>query len=182
MDWLTAFDTLLSQSDIEADMRPPASLENIQAFEAALAEQERVKGFALPPSYRAFLLRYDGGSVDDSKSGSYPRFLSIGEYQKPWHSLLEYNAADSVLMDHEIETYYTFEPLVIIGTDEGSNFWALDPTQRRVDGEMPVRFCDHESGDIYAQSADFASFVLLIANRQLKYRGLENPVVEGPSW
>ncbi len=182
MDWLTAFDEFLAEPDVKGDMKPPASLKSIQALEAALARQDRVKDFRLPPSYQAFLLRYDGGSADDSKSGSYLRFLSIGEYQEPWHSLMEYNAADSVLMDHEIETYFTFEPLVIIGMDEGSSFWALDPSQSRADGEMPVRYCNHENGDIYAQAEDFASFILLIANRQLKYRGLENPIIKGHSW
>ena len=92
---------------------------------------------------------------------------------------MEFNAADSVLMNHEIETYFTFEPLVIIATDQGDGFWAFDPSQRRKDGEMPVRYCDDETGNVYAQADDFSSFVLLIANRKLKYRGLENPIVKG---
>ena len=182
MDWLTAFNEFLAQPDIDANMNPPAAVGSIQAFEAALAEQERIKRFILPPSYKAFLLRYDGGSIVDSKAGSYPSLLSIDGFKKPWKSLMSYNAADSVLMNHEIETYFTFEPLVMIGTDEGSNFWALDPSQRRTDGEMPVRFCNHESGDIYAQADDFSAFILLIADRRLRYRGLRNPVVKGHSW
>ena len=133
----------------------------------------------MPPSYQAFLLRFDGGSVNDSDSGSYLHFLSIGDYLEPWNSLMEYNAADSVLMDHEIETYFTFEPLVMFATDEGCSFWALDPSQRSENGEMPVRYCDHENGNIYAQADDFPSFILAIANRKLMYRGLENPILQG---
>lgn len=173
MDWLTAFDELVALTNKASTLNPPASQESINEFEASLAEQDRVKGCRLPLSYQAFLLHCDGAYIDDRDSGTYIKFLSLGK------DLTEYNDADSVLLDHEIETYYTFEPLVMIAMDEGSSFWALDPTQKREDGEMPVRYCDHESGDIYAQSEDFPSFILSIANRQLKYRGLTNPIIRG---
>ena len=179
---MTAFDELLRNPEVKCDINPPASPESVQAFESGLAEQDRVKGFVLPPSYRAFLLRYDGGSIVDDVAGSYPTFLSVQEYEKPWNSLMAYNAADSVLMNHEIETYFPFEPLVMIAMDEGSSFWALDQGQRRGDGEMPVRYCDHESGAVYAQAEDFSAFILALADRLLEYRGLENPIVKGRFW
>ena len=70
MDWLTTFDEFLAKPDVDGEMKPSSSLESIQTFEAALAQQERVKGVRLPPSYQAFLLRYDGGSVDDEGTGT----------------------------------------------------------------------------------------------------------------
>ena len=185
MEWLTAFDGLIAQHSANDDpsaMNPPASLESIRAFETELAKQDRVKGFRLPPSCEAFLLRYDGGDVVDDKAGVYVNFLNVAVDEKPWTRLTLYNDADSVLMDHQIPTYFTFEPLVMIAMDEGSNFWGLDQSERRNDGEMPIRYCDHETGDIYAQSDDFASFIQAIADQKLEYRELNKPIVKGHKW
>ena len=95
-------------------------------------------------------------------------FFSVGESGGRGMTLMEYNASDSVLMDHEIETYYNFEPLVIFAADTGSNFWGFDPRQTRQDGEMPIRFCDHESGEVYEQSDNFISFIEGLASREVK--------------
>lgn len=124
------------------------------------------------------LLRHDGGDFFDEwededekeneKGGGWVdvRFFSVGESGGRGMTLMEYNALDSVLMNHEIETYYNFEPLIVFSADTGSNFWGFDPRQMRQDGEMPVRFCDHESGDVYEQSDGFISFIRGLTSRE----------------
>lgn len=179
MDWITAFTEFLSHKDVGGKIRPPASSESIAAIEERLAKQQRIRGFQMPPSYKVFLEHWGGGWVDDAPGGTHVWFLSVAEDATTCTSLMDYNGEDTVLMNHEIETYFTFEPLVMIAMDEGSNFWAFDPRLTQSDGEMPVRFCDHETGDIYEQAADFPSFIMAIANRTLDYRGLENPIIRG---
>ena len=87
-----------------------------------------------------------------------------------------HNDAKRAFMNHEIETYFPFEPLVIFAIDGGGSFWAFDPRHQREDGEMPVRYCDHETGDIYAQAEDFAAFILMLAKQEFNYQGLEDPL------
>lgn len=175
MEFLNTFANFLVEQEQDR-MKPPATLESIQAIENALAEQERVSGFRMPPSYRAFLLRYDGGFVQDKEAGAYVDFLSVAEDPKNGYSLMNYNGADSVFMNHEIDTYFPLEPLVIFALDEGSNAWAFDPRHQREDGEMPVRYCDHETGDVHAQAEDFPAFILALCRHELRYRGLEDPI------
>lgn len=160
----------------QTDLNPSASLEGIQRIEMALSEQERIRGFNFPPSYKAFLLRYDGGMVYDEDTSDFVLFFSVAEDEKNKCSLMDYNGSDTVLMDHCIETYFPFEALVVFAADGGSDFWAFDPRQQRADGEMPVRYCDHESGYIYAQAEDFPSFILAITKHEATYRELEGPL------
>jgi hypothetical protein len=158
----------------QSGLNSPASPQGIQEVEKMLSGRQRISGFKMPPSYNAFLLRYDGGCVHDKKAGAYVDFLSVADDEKYGYSLMNYNRADSVFMNHEIDTYFPFEPLVIFALDEGSSFWAFYPRQKREDGEMPVRYCDHETGDIYAQAEDFPSFILALSGRALSYRNLED--------
>ncbi|RYG73768.1 SMI1/KNR4 family protein [bacterium] len=186
MNFLESFSSYLAAVDVEDDMNAPASSETIQQVEAALSEQDRIRGFKMPPSYRSFLLKWDGGSAnwdggeteEDDSNAAYVQFFSVAPDEAHGCDVMRINKADSVLMNHEIETYFPFEPLVLFASDEGSNFWAFDPRETRKDGEMPVRFCDHETGDIYAQAEDFPSFILALSNRELKYRSLDEPLNE----
>ncbi|RYX86793.1 hypothetical protein EON83_01010 [bacterium] len=176
MDYLNSFSIFLEQSQQQSSMNTSASPQTVQQFETALAHQERISGFKIPPNYREFLFRWDGGFVEDEVAGAYVTFLCIGGQAGDGEGLMEYNAAESILMNHEIETYFSFESLVLFAMDEGGNFWAFDPGDARADGEMPVRYCDCETGDIYAQAEDFSAFVLALSNHELNYRGLEEPL------
>jgi len=178
MAWLEALHEHLEEVE-SYDLNPPAAPEAITAVENAIASQERAKGFRFPTSYKAFLLRHDGGQLYDSWGDEETDeeedcgwidvlFFSAGAAGGAGMGLLEYNAPDSVLMEHEIETYYNFEPLVIFAADTGSNFWGFDPRQTLPDGEMPVRFCDHESGAVYEQSGGFVSFIEGLTSREVK--------------
>jgi hypothetical protein len=154
-------------SEVASRMRPPATPREIQALERELAAQDRLpSSFAFPRSYRAFLQHFDGGCLDDPH-GEWVTFLSVRAHDESSSSLRTHNAADCVLMDHQVETYFGLEPLVIIGYDVGSNFWALDPRYRRADGEMPVLFCDHETGESNRCAEDFMTFLCAIAERRL---------------
>lgn len=180
MDWLDAFREHLTTVEFY-DLNPPATLEAITAVENAVSSQQRAKDFRFPASYKAFLLHHDGGNVydnwedeeeneDEEEGGGWidVRFLNIGETSSPGMDFMGYNASDSVLMNHGIETYYNFEPLVIFAADTGSNFWGFDPRQTEQDGEMPIRFCDHESGGVYEQSDSFVSFIEGLTSRKVK--------------
>ena len=174
MDWLDSFTVFLADSGVWSNLNQPASCESIIQIERVLGEQDRIRGFKVPPSYQSFLLRWDGGSVNDEGAGSYIHFLSVAADKVNRCSLMDYNGAGTVLMNHEIDTYFSFEPLVMFAMDEGSSFWAFDPRHRRADGEMPIRYCDHETGDIYTQAEDFSSFILALSEHKLEDRGLEN--------
>jgi hypothetical protein len=190
-NWLDIFANFLAK-EADDDLNPPATQQSIQQLENALGQQKRIRGFKFPSSYQAFLLRYDGGLVnwegppesrDDVNAddgAAYIHFLRVAEDKKYRMSLMNYNGADTVFMNHEIETYFPFEPLVMFASDEGGNFWAFDPRHKRADGEMPVRFCDHETGDIYAQVEDFPSFMLAFSTHVLRYRGIEDPLPRAP--
>lgn len=176
MDFLATFSAFLTASSVQNSMNKPALPESIQQIEKSLGEQERIRGFQFPSSYKAFLLRYDGGSVQDEEGEAYVDFLSVAADEKYGYDLMRYNSEESVLLNHEIETYFPFETLVMFALDEGSNFWAFDPRYKQPDGEMPVRYCDCETGDIYTQAEDFSAFMLAFSTRQLSYRGLEEPL------
>ena len=182
-EWLDAFREHLNDVDYY-DLNPPATTEAVAAVEQALTAQDRVEGFRFPPSYKEFLLRFNGGNLNDNwedsededseveESGGWidVRFFNVSEAERSGMSLMEYNAADSVLMDHEIETYFNFEPLAIFAADTGSNFWGFDPRQAQPDGEVPVRFCDHESGEVYEQAVNFRAFVEGLTDRMIFVR------------
>lgn len=189
MNYLDAFAAHLPET--QSRLNPPSTPEHVAQAETELGALDRVKGAKLPPSYKAFLLRWDGGRFvdsvdveetgDDDESedfeedyGSYVTFLSVTA-DTPRNSLAYWNAPDSVFMNHQIETYFAFEPLIIFALDEGSSFWAFDPREVKPDGEMPVRYCDHESGAVHEQAEDFPAFITALTNRTLDYRGLGYP-------
>jgi hypothetical protein len=187
MHYLEAFAAHLPET--RSRLNPPATLEQVAQAETELGALDRVKGAKLPPSYKAFLLRWDGGSFvdeedveDDGESedfadgyGSYVTFVSIGDYPGTYDRFMDWNDEDSAFMDEEIETYRAFQPLIIFAMDEGGSFWAFDPREVTPEGEMPVRYCDHESGAVHEQAADFPAFITALTNRTLMYRGLGYP-------
>jgi hypothetical protein len=174
--WLEDFTAFLKRNGKLKDMNAPAAQVAIDAVENELHVQERVRGFRFPPSYHAFLARWDGGYFADSDDdingyGSYVSFYSI-DPEPSYNSLASNNARDSVFMNHEIETYWGFEPLVVFAQDEGGSPWAFDPRQFRPDGEMPVLYLNHETGETFDQAKDFAEFIEKLTTRTLSYRGL----------
>jgi len=190
--WLVALEALFEQPHIEPTLNPPASRAAIDNAETALAEQERLgRTFSFPPSYRLFLSRYDGGylwvrppedkdaimdeddpyACDKGWTGGFDGwFFTTGEHGEAHDSLDAYNAPESVLMNHEIDTYWDFESLVVFGGDGGGDILAFDPKLTHNDGEMPIVLCDHETGEIRDISPSFGDLIHSIATCTIPVR------------
>src|SRR5258708_2518837 len=164
------FAAFLDRDGGSGDMNPPASGADITALERKLGRLKRLKRpFSFPPSYRAFLERFDGGIVGDEVW-----FLTVGEHRLGTSLLVD---NDDGFFDYEdIETYAEFSPLLIFATDGGGNFWGFDSNERRADGEMTVVFGDHETGDVVVQADDLGQFLEQIVTGRLEQNDAGTPI------
>ena len=130
--------------EYQPELRPPATAAQIRALEDRL-------GFALPPSYKAFLEAHDGMT---HFQGTHLLFGSE-DHQSTW-------AKEQERFFRENDATGPFDagavPVVMAEAETGIfNFWAFDPHSRGPDGELEV--VDWDNGEELDRYPSFKAFI-----------------------
>lgn len=159
----TELSELLANADGEEDAGEDGLVPNPPADESALERAERRIGHRLPPSYRAFLTRFDGwhrffdgatllGTKDLGKS-------SYADLAQAAFEAAETPIPDGGPPSSRVRGYPG--DLITFGIDpEGTTLFAFDPSSVDDDGEMEVVAWIHEFGLRRESFTDFLDGVL----------------------
>jgi len=120
-DWQSMLD------QYSAQLPPDEQIDGVSAEEAAIVTMEERLGTALPPSYRNFLLTYDGIDAPCDLYRMYPT-AEVGWARQSISDLIEAWAGFDDVVDLLNRT-------LLVGDDESNAFYLLDPTVPTGDGE-----------------------------------------------
>jgi hypothetical protein len=137
-----------------ATIKPNAKIDasDLAHFEASL-------GFQLPPDYRAFLLSYNGGTVE-------PNTFSIrsgdsGSGVRAFFGLFEEARPGDLRYENSLMKARVAEGVMIIGSADGGNFVCVSLRQ---DTFGQIYFWDHEFEEDEGTVASFSNLFLIGAS------------------
>lgn len=126
---LRLYDILRFDEVQQRELGPPAT-------EDELAQLSHVVGFALPPSWRAFLSLHNGWR--DFRGAA--KILSTADCTAPWVKQRVRDWED--LLDGQVNPFGDGRQPVLLGMEE-SSFLVVDPTTAQSDGEMSFIMYDY---------------------------------------
>ncbi|MDQ2800439.1 MAG: SMI1/KNR4 family protein [Armatimonadota bacterium] len=122
---------------------------------AALDETEQQLGFRFPPSFRAWLLENSGLSAGEVK------IFPVPDVSRPWlkwdnivQQFAEGQWFPEALEDDESD-YCHLLPFA----QGPENWYCFDYSRKREDGEVPVVYFPHDSGEYEDRASTFTEFL-----------------------
>lgn len=123
----------------------------------AISQAEKALGFAFPPSFRQWLLNNNGRQLEyvtikpvfDERDPRSTFDSLVREFQLNWLAWLEN-------FEEEKET---FEHLLPFSPTGSGDYYCFDYSRCAENGECPVVFWSHETGECQDRAANFEEFL-----------------------